>query len=297
MLSIPTDQNSGKTVISKLTPYAFLSVSVLFVVWATFLLVCSIMDKLILLGLYALTIAISLAYFKSEIDAALKTKRAQMETTLAEIKDCQRGLLIEEKISTIAKFASVMAHELKNPLSSLKNISYYLIKTVKSEDPKGKRMMEMLASEVDRANLMIGDFSDIARAKRISKAPAGVSELIEQTLSDYKFDPEIELSKEIEPGIEANIDPDRTAQLLKNLLKNAKDAIGQGQKGTIKVSLKKTDKFFEITVSDTGTGMDKETSEHVFEPLFTTKNKSIGLGLTVVKETAEAHGGKVELET
>jgi signal transduction histidine kinase len=170
-----------------------------------------------------------------------------------------------------------------------------LIKAVKCEDPKARRMMEMLSSEVDRANEMITDFSDIARAKRVSKTYTIVSELIDKVLNEYKLDPGIELAREIEQGIEANIDPDRTAQSLKNLLKNAKAAITE--KGQIKVTLKKIDNSFMLSVTDTGCGMDQETIGHIYEPLFTTKTKSIGLGLTVVKETTEAQGGRIEVES
>jgi signal transduction histidine kinase len=218
-----------------------------------------------------------------------------MEVTLAEIKDCQKGLVVDEKIATIAKFASVMAHELKNPLSSLKNISYYLIKAVKCEDPKAKRMMEMLSSEVDRANEMITDFSDIARAKRLSKKNSNVSEAVQNALDNFKIDPPIELVNDIETGIEANIDPDRTAQALKNLLKNAKASIIE--KGQIKVTLKKIGNSFMLSVTDTGSGILPENISHIYEPLFTTKTKSLGLGLTVVKETVEAQGGRIEVES
>lgn len=297
MVGMPENLNKSKFEVSKLYLFALLAVTAALTAWILFFLVCPAADKLILLGCIVLAAFLGFLYSKNSVSAAVQAKRTQMDATLAEIKECQKGLLIEEKIATIAKFASVMAHELKNPLSSLKNISYYLIKTVKQEDPKGKRMMEMLSSEVDRANIMISDFSDIARARRVSKTFTLVSELVEQVLSDYKFEPEIEFSKDVEAGIETSVDPERTGQVLKNLLRNAKEAIGQGQKGSIKVTLKKNGEAFVITVSDSGPGIEPETIDHIYEPLFTTKNKAIGLGLTVVKQTVEAHGGKVEVET
>jgi len=277
--------------------YLFISLiaAAVFIVFIFIFLSCQLKERLVAALAFCITELLAFIYFKAAVDAAVKAKRSQMEATLAEIKDCQKGMVTDDKIATIAKFASVMAHELKNPLSSLKNISYYLIKTVKSEDPKGKRMMDMLSSEVDRANNMITDFSDIARAKRVTKTHTIVSELAENVLAEFKLDPGKEIIKEIEPGIESDIDPERMAQVLKNLLRNAKDALGEN--GQMKVTLKKADNSFVLSVTDNGSGIDKETIEHIYEPLFTTKNKSIGLGLTVVKETIEAHGGRVEVES
>lgn len=295
MLTNPDDYNSKSRKLSNVFLFIFLFAAVIFILLIYFFLPCQLKEKLVITSAFCITELLSFIYFRLAVDSAVKAKRAQMEITLAEIKDCQKGLLVDEKIATIAKFASVMAHELKNPLSSLKNISYYLIKTVKSEDPKARRMMDMLSSEVDRANEMITDFSDIARAKRVNKTSINVSELIENVLNGYKFDPGIELAKEIEPGIESNIDPDRMSQSLKNLLKNAKGSIVET--GQIKVTLKKADKSFMLSVTDSGCGIDKEAIGHIYEPLFTTKTKSIGLGLTVVRQTIEAHGGRIEVES
>jgi len=298
---IPQPSTGRKIGLEKYYAYIFLGSAVLFICWVAFFLICSPRDKLTLLGTFAGLEILAFIYFRSELNNAVKTKTATMGSAIEEMKECQKMLLNDEKINVISKFASVIAHELKNPLSSMKNISYYLIRTVKQEDPKGKHMMEMLSSEVDRADRMISDFSDIARAKKIAKTAANVSQLVETTLDEIKLvsaaAPEgaIELKKEIEPGIEANIDAERIAQVLKNLIKNAVYAVGE--KGQILVSLKMVGEYFELSVKDSGKGIEPETLEHIFEPMFTTKNKSLGLGLTVVKEVIAAHDGKVDVET
>ena len=295
MPSNPPKSVNLKTKMSQIYPYVFLGIAVFFICWVAFLLPCSPKYKLILLAAFAMLAMITFIYFKLEIAGAIKTKTSNMDSIMEEVKDCHKMLVNEEKIATISKFASIVAHELKNPLSSLKNISYYLIKTVKSEDTKGKRMMEMLSSEVDRVDRIIGDFAAISYAKKINKIFVSVSELVENVLAEYKIEPGIELKKEIEPGIEANIDPERMAVVIKSLIKNAKQAIGE--KGVISISLKKVGTFFELVVTDSGPGIDNETVEHIFEPMFTTKTKSLGLGLTVLKETVDAHEGKVDVDT
>jgi signal transduction histidine kinase len=279
----------------KVYPFIFLGVAVLLICWIAFLLPCPPKIRLMLLGAFAGIEMFSFFYFKFQIDNTIKEKKSVADSVIKEIKDRQKILVNDEKTAAIAKFASVVSHELKNPLSSLKNIAYYLIKTAKNDDPKGKRMMELLSQEVDRFDRMISSFSDISHAKRINKTSTDVSELIENTLREYAFEPSIELEKYIEPGISADIDPERMVVVLKNLLKNAVSAVGE--KGSIHVSLKKAGTFFELSVTDSGSGIEREILEHVFDPMFTTKTKSLGLGLTVVKETVSEHGGRVNVES
>ena len=227
MTANPTPSTVSKPDISKIYPYAFLGAAALFIFWITFFFPCPPRLKLILVGAFTVIEVLSFLYYKSEMNNTIKIKKSGMDSIIREIKDCQKMLVNEEITSAVSKFASVISHELKNPLSSLKNIAYYLIKTVNSEDAKGKRMMEILSSEVDRVDRMIGEFSNISHARRITKTMTNVSDLTESTLGGYALAPEIELKKEIEPGIRANIDPERIEVVLKYLLKNAVYAIGK----------------------------------------------------------------------
>jgi signal transduction histidine kinase len=296
MAQNPEPSSGRKPDMAKIYPYAFLGAAALFICWVSFLLHCPPRQKLTLLGAFAAIEILSFFYYKTEINNTIKIKKAGMDATITEIKDCQK-MLVNDKISAaVSKFASVISHELKNPLSSLKNIAYYLIKTSSgNDDPKSKRMMEILSSEVDRVDRMIGEFSDISHAKMVTKTLVNISELFENILGGYAIVPSIELKKDIEPSIEANVDPERISAVLKNLLKNA--VYASGEKGRVSVSLKKVGAFFELVVADAGTGIDNDILGHIFEPMFTTKTKSLGLGLTVVNEAVSGHDGKIDVET
>jgi signal transduction histidine kinase len=225
-------------------------------------------------------------------------RHVQQEQSLREELDCmiqkQKDFISTEKISVINKFASVAGHELKNPLASLKNIAYYLSKTNHNPDDKAKKMLGMLSSEIDRMDGMLNELSAISRCRRINKSSINVAELIETVVKTIPLNNNINVIKNIEP-IEASIDPERYAQLIAHLITNARDAMPEG--GELTISLSQQERYFIFSVQDTGCGMDEETCLHIFEPMFTTKTKVLGMGLTVVKEIVTMHNGTISVES
>ncbi len=206
------------------------------------------------------------------------------------VRDTRRTIS-DEKISVINKFSSIVSHELKNPLASLKNIAFYLTRAAKFEDERSKKMLDMLSSEIDRANQMINELLDMSRVKKIAKKPSQLNELIESSISEAALDGAIRVTRDISP-IEAEVDPDRFKQIIMNLLTNARDAMPQG--GEITVSLKAEKENAVIVFKDTGTGMEPDVLARIFEPLFTTKTKVLGFGLTLVKQIVAMHNGTIE---
>lgn len=222
---------------------------------------------------------------------ALADKEAAFAARLQQAKTEARETVNDEKIDALGRFASITSHELKNPLASLKNIAYYLIKTSKAEDDRSKRMMTMLSTEIDRTNAMVSELSDISKSKKISKAMEDPSGIVTACLEALQLKENITVNKDVE-SFQANIDKDRFRQLANNLLTNARDAIGEGT-GTIDIRLKKQGESFELSIKDSGCGMDAESLLRCFEPMFSSKTKVLGLGLTVVKEIALGHHGTV----
>lgn len=224
----------------------------------------------------------------------LEQRSKELEETLSKMQDIQEELLRSEKFATIGRLAASVAHELRNPLASLKNISYYLSKTGKFQDEKSKKMLEMLSADVVRANKIITDLLDYSRAKRLNKLEIWMDEFMDKAISNVHIPSNIEISKDFE-HFKAIIDPDKITQVIINLISNARDAMPNG--GLIKTSVRAKNRFLEIIIEDTGIGMKKDTVSHIFDPLFTTKLKGIGLGLSIVKEIIDAHFGKIEVES
>ncbi len=228
------------------------------------------------------------------VKSVLEDKTRELEATLLKMRDIQQELLRSEKFATIGRLASTVAHELRNPLASLKNISYYLMKLGCIEDERAKHMLSMLSSDVQRANKIVTDLMDYSRMKKLVKSPIRMDEFISQVLDHHcRFESSgVAIVRRLEP-FTATIDADRMTQVIMNLINNARDAM-PAEGGTVTVTACRTgEKQCEIVVQDTGGGMDEDTTAHLFEPLFTTKLKGLGLGLAIVKEIIDAHCGKI----
>jgi signal transduction histidine kinase len=199
-----------------------------------------------------------------------------------------------EKLEVLAKFCSVISHELKNPIASLKNIAYFLKKTVKSEDERVNKMMDLLGSEIDRTNDIIVELVDLSRVKNISKEVISLKEAVEKAVSELKVTQTYNIIRDV-PEININADMIKFSHAIKSILKNACDAMPAG--GEIRVTAKNNGQEVQITIEDKGCGMDPETLEKCCEPAFSTKTKVLGLGLTVAREIIEKHYGTLSLQS
>ena len=226
---------------------------------------------------------------------ALERQTRELEDTLVKMRNIQQELLRSEKFATVGRLSSSIAHELRNPLASMKNISYYLIKlgTFKI-DERASQMLDLLSTDVARANKIVTDLLDFSRIRKLNKTPTKVDEFIARFLDSMDFGETIKIKRELS-HVQANIDPDKMTQAFINLISNARDAMPEG--GDITITTRKDGNHVLIRMSDTGVGMDEETVEHIFDPLFSTKTKGLGLSLAIVKEIVDLHVGRISVES
>ena len=222
---------------------------------------------------------------------AFENRSQELEETLEKVQSIQQDLIKSEKFATIGRLASSVAHELRNPLAAIKNISYFLSKLGTFAEPKAKQMVGMLSAEVQRANKIITDLLDYSKSKKLNKLSIDIVSFINKVIPTVPLPTNIKLTTKLEQ-FEIVLDPDKITQVLINLITNARDAMPP-EGGEISISTKKENKFCKIFVKDNACGMSEDTLSHLFEPLFTTKLKGIGLGLPIVKEIIDAHQGKI----
>lgn len=200
--------------------------------------------------------------------------------------------LNDEKIKVLSKFASIASHDLKNVVGSLSNVAYYLSKALKVENETQKKMLSMLSTEVVALNKRISEILDMTRVKQLVKGKCDLQDIILKAVNDSKIDGIIFELHLISAKV--YVDSERMGQVFFNIIKNAKDSMNN--KGTISINMSLDDNQITTTIVDCGQGMNKETLEDCFDPMFSTKlAKSIGMGLTVSRQIIEMHNGSINI--
>jgi len=219
---------------------------------------------------------------------------------LTEVQSLKREVETSRRLASLGRLAAGVAHEIRNPLSSIKGFATYFKERYR-DNPDDQKTSEIMIQEVDRLNRVITQLLEFARPPVVQKKRASLQSLIQHSLKMIERQASAKqlrvlphLPSEIR---EVNLDPDGINQVLLNLYLNAVEAMDPG--GTLSVSLSVDDgsAWVKIMVSDTGSGIRKDDVEHIFDPYFTTKQTGTGLGLAIVHKIIEAHGGEVRAES
>lgn len=228
---------------------------------------------------------------KSSGNSLAKPNREIQERQQAEAK-----LMQTEKLALLGKVARLLSHELRNPLSVIKNAVFFLEEEGKHIDDQARKdYLEIISKNTDKAIKIINDTLNFAQPKRVQLGKYKLSKIIEEVIQDVALPERISLERHYHNDREIDIDPVQINQLFHNLFLNAIQAItGTGR---IKIDIKKQRDYIKVQIADTGVGIGKDELPRIFEPLFTTKAKGIGLGLNVVKDIVEAHKGKIAIES
>jgi len=245
---------------------------------------------------------------RKQAEDVLKEYNLRLETAVeartSELRDAQEKLVRQEKLALLGQLAGGVGHELRNPLAVINNALYYLKLVGANGNEKVKEYLGIIQSETRTAEKIITDLLDFARIKSVDKEPVSVDELIRRTLERFPAPASIQVTLEIPGGLPSvYVDPRQMEQVLGNLVVNACQAMTSGQTNGLTIdnqlllSARTQDDMILIAVRDTGVGIPPENMNKLFEPLFTTKAKGIGLGLAVSQKLAEANGGRIEVES
>ena len=211
----------------------------------------------------------------------------------------QEAMARKEKLMALGHLAAGVAHEIRNPLSSIKGLAKYFAERT----PPGGEAQELalvMAKEADRLNRVVSELLELVRPAHLNYQPVDINALIHHSLQLVSQDAQsrgIELQFTPRPELTTiKADPDRLNQVLLNLYLNAMQAIGRD--GVIHVSASEADRQrVKIVVKDSGKGMSDEELQAIFTPYFTTKADGTGLGLAVVQNIIEQHGGTIRAES
>jgi two-component system, NtrC family, sensor histidine kinase HydH len=218
---------------------------------------------------------------------------------LREVRRLEAEVRRQDKLAALGKLAAGVAHEIRNPLSSIKGMTTFMAEQF-PDGSEAKTAAGVMIQEVDRLNRAISELLDFARPTDLKRQATDIAalltrsiQLIHQDAANQNVRVDLELADDICP---VHVDPDRLNQCLLNLYLNAIQAMTGG--GTLRVTCDaENDRYVRIRISDTGPGIAAEHLGRIFDPYFTTKNKGTGLGLAVVHKIVEAHGAHLNVES
>lgn len=218
---------------------------------------------------------------------------------LREIKQLEEKVRRSEKLAAIGELAASVAHEIRNPLSSIKGFAQYLRHALKDK-PREKEYTETMVSEVDRINAVVTDLLTFARPMEAELAPTDVTELVEHTIRLVQADAQsrnVSIQMNISNLSKIPLDAHQMTQAILNLLLNALQAIKNSGRIEVGAELNPSDSILKIWVEDEGPGIKTDQKEKIFDPFFTTREKGTGLGLAIVHKIVENHSGEINLES
>jgi len=218
---------------------------------------------------------------------------------LREVKELEETIRRHEKMAAIGNLAAGVAHEIRNPLSSIKGYATYFKNKFHPESAE-QEAAQILIQEVDRLNRTVTELLEFARPSQLDKQLVRLDDLIQRSLQFIEQDAEHQgvriAFKHDADGQTIRADPDRLNQALLNLYVNAIQAMDHG--GQLNVTLgPHTSMEAIIRVSDTGPGIQTEEQGKIFDPYYSTKKSGTGLGLAIVHKIIEAHGGSIKVQS
>jgi signal transduction histidine kinase len=186
----------------------------------------------------------------------------------------------------------MIGHDLRNPLQSITGATYYFkAKYESSWDNRGKEMLEIIEESINYSNKIINDLLEYSREMQLELVTTTPETLMQMALVRVHAPANIRIVDKTRDTTEVNVDSVKITRVFVNIILNALDAMPNG--GTLTVTSKREANTVEVSFEDTGVGMSQETLGKLWAPLFTTKAKGMGFGLSICKRIVEAHGGKI----
>jgi signal transduction histidine kinase len=201
----------------------------------------------------------------------------------------------------LAEMAPVVAHEIRNPLGSIKGAAQYLKGEATTDEQQ--ELLNVIVEGTDRLNTVVSQFLDYARPYKLSLKSQNINVIIQKAISIIaanKLVEKITIVKELDENIPyAEVDEQQIMQVILNIALNAIESMPWGGTLIFNTSGMELEDNGEIiiTIRDTGTGISKKEIRDIFKPFFTTKERGVGLGLAICQKIIKEHGGQIGVKS
>ncbi|MCX7838487.1 MAG: PAS domain S-box protein, partial [Anaerolineae bacterium] len=217
-----------------------------------------------------------------------------VEARTRELNEAQEQLVRQVRLATLGQLAGSIAHELRSPLSAIKNATYYLRTHLEQPDDDTREILQILDEQVNTSARIIESLLDFARPKTPVLKRVHLPYLIQSALEQCTVPNNIAITWDVDANLpDVFLDAAQMQIVFRNLITNAIQAMPKGGQLTLGVRIEA--ETVCASISDTGHGIPPEALDKIFQPLYTTKAKGIGLGLALCKLIVEAHDGKISV--
>jgi two-component system NtrC family sensor kinase len=239
---------------------------------------------------------------RQELEDYGKTLEEKVERRSQQLKKIQVKLMQSEKLASLGRLASGVAHEINSPLTGILTFAHLLMRKLK-DNPELKKELELIVRETTRVSTIVRGLLDFARESKPQKRPCNINELILHILSLVERQSvfqNIRIMKILNEQIPMILlDANQIQQVFMNILFNAADAMPAGGSLNIATTLAPGESFIQVKFTDTGCGIPEKNLDRIFDPFFTTKagTKGTGLGLAVSYGIIDRHRGQIEVQS
>jgi signal transduction histidine kinase len=232
-----------------------------------------------------------------EMEGRVTERTSELQTALGELKEAQETLVRKEKLAMLGVLAGGVGHELRNPLGVMTNAVYYLGAVLKEAPGEVKEYLGILGTQIALAEKIVGDLLDFARIRPPEFEIVSVRQVVDEQLARAGSLEGVTVKHDFPADLpRVRVDRVQVGQVVLNLITNALQAMNGNAALTFR-GRAGPDGFVRLDVIDNGSGITPAQMERLFEPLFTTKTRGIGLGLAVSRRLAQANGGTISVES
>jgi two-component system sensor histidine kinase HydH len=234
----------------------------------------------------------------------LRVQSEKHRRTAEHLAEANRQVLVaheavrrSDKLAALGQLTAGLAHELRNPLGTIKASAEMLNKTLSAENEVAREVAGFISTEVDRTNSLVTRFLQFARPLKLRLETADLAHMLDRAITEAEREaPGIAVYRNYAPEIPPfPFDAELMERVFYNLVLNAAQATPPGGAVTVKTRAEKG--MAEIAVIDRGSGITPEQMKDIFNPFFTTKPEGVGLGLAIVAKIVDEHGGKIAVES
>jgi two-component system sensor histidine kinase HydH len=238
-----------------------------------------------------------LVNLRDEVEIRIQ-KEEELKKLYYELREMQKEMVHQEKLTALGRFASGIAHEIRNPLANISSLAQFMAKS-KTLDDKAKERLDYILININLANKIIKDLLQFASPDDFNFKPGNLNKILNELYASVKprcDEKDINLKLMLDDTLpEFELNEEKLYSAFLNFITNSIDAVQPS--GTVEIISMKNGENVEVIVNDTGMGIPAENLDKIFEPFFTTKDEGTGLGMGLAYSIIKSHRGEIKIES